>query len=410
MMYLLCLYAISIYACMGIRVDPDTLPSIEVLLVPPKAPFPQIREYLNLIHDRREVSEKRDEESILRSYTNQLNKMRYQIMQMIKPILIPFEKQWREGMYYPVLGSSLLEMNYSANIENLVVHIKPVPMPGNRVKKLITAVDDKRRSDERKQVMQGITEFGQFSQIITTALQRSMKKYFRPNRNIHPINVPTSLLQQSIRKDQNGLNPVLNIRVGSSDMGDGLMDGDSYPSVVGMVTEENEMRTSAQTTLFNELLFYSNQLVLEATNMIKVLLFPPSARMTAAGMTSQTDPLETSLLQIPGVSQAMAKTDKVMPMPPALAMIIRKRAMKNSTVQLDISPPQMDDWSIVDALNALLQSETTLGQARVKAYIMVKRELAKSVKAEIDQLVKTAAITWGLRPDPENLESIMRDG
>ena len=382
------LIAASILISYAIRVDPDTLPSVEVLLVPPKYPFPQIREQLNVIHDRREMKEKRAEQLVLVSYTAQLNRLKASIAQMIEPVVQPLRTQWREGMYYPM---ALLQSEQNPhNVENVVIHVKPVPVPGTRVKSVIDAINSKRDAEEEKQLSQGVSEFRQFSQILTGCLQRSLKKYFKPQARIRPI----SFLQQIIRDDQNGLNPVLNLRVGSSDIGDGLLDGASYPSVVGMVEEENEMRNSAEATLLNEILYYSNQLVLESTNLIKLLLFPPSETIVPGGM---------SLLQIPGLSQATSSVGKLVPIPPAVARVLRKRAMKHSTVQLDITPPKMDDWTVVDVLNASLEAHEALKKSRASAYIKVKREMAKEVRAEVDKLVRLAAIKWGVYADPRNV-------
>jgi len=65
--------AILISACTCIRVDPDTLPSIEVLLVPPKHPFPQIQAQISKVRSKREKQQSQTKASIDNSFSQTLH-------------------------------------------------------------------------------------------------------------------------------------------------------------------------------------------------------------------------------------------------------------------------------------------------------------------------------------------------
>ena len=362
-------------ACRAIRVDPDTLPSIEVLLVPPKDPYPQVRAELIRIHQLREAVEKKYEEEIINAYIAQVEILRKAVPDMIEPITSPLQESG-------IPGSLLEGWSSSHNVENLAISVAAMPEVGMKVKDTILSMEEKRAGDERLQMEQALKEFPETTKLITEALKASLSKYFSSSGN-------RALLQQAERTDQSGIKQVLNVRVGSSDSGDGLSDGASFPSVLGMVEEENESRDAGELTLLNSILFHSRRLGVEALKLIETSLNPHDLR--------------PSYLQLPGFrGDAMSSSTKLLP--PAFPRILRKKAFEHSTVQLDMIPPAMDDWSTVDQLNAVLQSEVALKKSRLSAYITVKKRLMNDIVTDIGTAVRTAAIRWGLITDPSTVK------
>jgi hypothetical protein len=381
--------AVIVFACKGIRVDPDRLPSIEVLLVPPKHPYPQVQEELTKLHFKREAEEKNLENSIMRSYNQQVKSLVSTIDKQLDPVMKPLIREWYTKMgMLPQIGTSLIEQEQL--VENVAIHVSRVAEPSSRVRNTIQAIDRKRASDERTQVNQGIGEFRQIATAIQRAVSVSMSKYFARTASFKA----TSLLQSGPSRNQTmGINPVLNIRVGSSSIGDGLSDGASYPSIVGMVEEEREEGDMGEENLFSTIMRFSRLLLDTALTRLNKKIFPPEFRLPESYSLLQASPL---------LSKVSTATNK-MPIPPGVAREVRKRAFEHSTVELNIVPPEMDDYAIIDQLNALLQADIRIRLSRVDAFIRARRRFVEQINVQIDEIVRRAAVLWGIYPDPENV-------
>jgi len=103
-------------------------------------------------------------------------------------------------------------------------------------------------------LQQGIKEIAEIGKLIKGSVGKCIMKYF-------PIQQQTSFVQI-----YSGIEQVINVRVGSSEMGDNLSDGSSYPSIVGTVVNDYEDREQVQDYLFRYILEKSDLLVSESDN------------------------------------------------------------------------------------------------------------------------------------------------
>lgn len=359
-----------ICTCTTTRVDPDTLPSIEVLIVPPVKPFPQVSEEIRRIRQKREGEESALNLKIKLAYTQS----RATMIQEISGIL----------QQYTSTRSSFLESGH--NIENLAINVHPVADIGPQVKNVIKEIDEKRGSEEKAQVEQGIGELSKVRSLIKQTVQKSMRESFG---NAQKGKQQKMKRPSFLEEERFGIKPVLNVRVGSSSIGDGLNDGSSYPSVVDMVEDENESRNSAEMTLLNSLLYFTRQLGYDCTNFLRSSLQP--ARVSAQP-SSFIGPAQ-GVASDPSIMMTKLVKQMLRFLPPGVPRIWRKRAFRHSTVQLDIYPPESDSRLDAEMLRAMLKSERDLRKARLKAYVKVKRRLLKDIvfeiKATIEQLANS---------------------
>ncbi len=374
-------------ACNAIRVDPDRLPSIEVLLVPPKHPYPQVTSEIMKLHYKREEAEKLLENQVMSSYSSQLDALIRGIDRAVAPRMKPLIVAWyrKMGMLPPV--ASFLQVEQA--VENVAIHVERETDPSSKVRSTIQAIDQKRQIDEAAQVAQGVAEFGSIGGAIQRAVSKGMSRYFVGTST---FTAPSFIDISSLSNQTSGINPVLNIRIGSSEIGDGLSDGASYPSIVGMVEEERSEADMAEETLLNTILRFSRLLLDNALSELNKEIFPPEFHL----------PESTSFMQASPALGAASTVANKLPIPPAVARVIRQRAFEHSTVELNIIPPEMDDYTIIDQLNAFLQADTQLRRARITAYMKEKRKLLLEIQNQIDEIIRRAAVLWGVFPDPEN--------
>ena len=367
--------AILSVACTDVRVDPDTLPSIEVLLVPPKEPYPQVRETLMGIHVAREKTEARLKSQIINAFNTQQRRISVLIAEKSREIV----KQLLDR-YNAALGgsaaSSFADLSTPRDVENVVIHVKRSADPALGIGSLIKATNSMRSSIIQKQLNQAVKEFKEVGDIITASIKNSISKYFSGSV------APGSFLQTA----NSGINQVLNVRVGSSSIGDGLADGSSYPSVVGMVEDEYTKGDLSEDYLLRLILKLSNQLVEQAITNLTTSLSPESFGVIPLQQYSSF--LQTKAL--PGLGQVASK----MPIPPAAIAAIRKRAFKHSTIEVDITPPDMDKSLIADQLNSDLQGFKILHKSRVSANLLRKKAVVASIKPRIDKAVRRTADKW----------------
>ena len=362
-------------ACTDVRVDPDTLPSIEILLVPPKEPFPQVRETLMSVHLAREKNEAQLRTQILSSFGSQQQRIAALITEKTRGILKNLLARYNETVS-SIVPISFAEVSTPRDVENVVIQVKRTTDPALGVRSLIKATSSMRSSIIRKQLQQGIKEFKEVGDVIVASIKKSLSKYFSGSA------APGSFLQAS----SSGINQVLNLRVGSSSLGDGLVDGSSYPSVVGMVEDEYTKGDLSEDYLLRLILKLSNTLVEQTISNLTRSLAPE-----AYGVRPLYE--KFSFLQMnamPGLGQIASK----MPIPPAAIATIRKRALEHSTIEVDISPPDMDKSLMADQLNADLQGFKILHKSRVAANLLRKKALVTSVKSRIDKAVKRMADLW----------------
>jgi hypothetical protein len=361
-------YLVGFGACSTTRVDPDTLPSIEVLLVPPRHPFPQVQEELRQLRIKRERSEKGLDGRIKLAYSKSRAAMLKEIAAVIQPFL---QKR-----------ASLLETGH--NVENVAINVLPVPDIGPHVKSLLGEIDNKRGIEETKQIEQGIKELDAVRSLIKKTVEESMRLTF--GKSVSGSQTKPSK-SSFIEEDKFGIKPVLNLRVGSSSIGDELKDGSSYPSVLGLVANENEDRNAAEMTLLNSLLYFTHQLGYDCINFVRAALLPGKY---SAQPSSFIDPMggpasDPSLVMTNVVKQMMRF------IPPGVPRVWRKRAMKHSTVQLDIHPPESDSRLDAEMIRAMLKSERDLRKTRLKAYIKTKKRILKDIVFEIRTAISELA-------------------
>lgn len=353
------------------KVDPDSLPSVEVRLIPPKMPFPQVQEELRRFHVRMEQIEKMLMRSIKIQYTKSLQKLIRETSQLIVPrIKALVGSKSKTGVF-------LQEEDDSRNIENVAISVLPMPTIDLRVKGTIKEIYVKRQSDEKTQIDAAVKEFPKMADEIINYIKTSFQKNFRGS--IRRSKGP-SLLQRGEDK-LNGINPVLNVRIGSSNSGDGLLDGSSFPSVVSLVEDENEKQNQGESTLLNSVLFYTRQLGIRAIKHLYALLRRPKTPVSSF--------LEPS-------SAGEAAKEAMAYLPPAIPRVIRRHALEYSTVQFDISPPEPDYITTREQLNAMLEAEMVVQSSRRSAYIQAKKSMMKEILRGIDKVIREAAINWGM--------------
>jgi hypothetical protein len=274
-------------------------------------------------------------------------------------------------------GTFLQEEDDSRNIENVAISVLPMPTIDLRVKGTIKEIYVKRQSDEKTQIDAAVKEFPKMADEIINYIKTSFQKNF--SGSIRRSKGP-SLLQRGEDKF-NGINPVLNVRIGSSNSGDGLLDGSSFPSVVSLVEDENEKQNQGESTLLNSVLFYTRQLGIRAINHLKALLRRPRSQVSSFLESSPAGE---------AVKQAMAY------LPPAIPRVIRRHALEFSTVQFDISPPEPDSITTREQLNAMLEAEMVVQNSRRSAYIQAKKSMMKEILRGVDKVIREAAINWGM--------------
>ena len=356
-------------ACTALKPDPDTLPSVEVLLVPPKRPFPQVQAEITRLKRSREKSDQALLLKVVGAYQKALGKLQKSIsdttVKYIKPL-------------YKTRTSFLQQGDDSRHVENVAIRVMAMPKPGLKVKNTIKDIAKKRSSEFRLQVDQGVKEFDQVLKLIVQAVDTSMRKYFGTRQ---------SFLQVDDATIYGGIRPILNLRVGSSSQGDGLADGSSFPSVVGLVEEFNEEKSASELFILNAILRMTRKLGVQAIMMLKSSIFPP----LMPNSFLQASPLT------PQIKAAMQY------LPPAFSGIMRRRGLEHSTVELDLYPPVDDDVTTTEVLHAVLQAEVELKKSRVRAYVGVRKRLVRDILAKIGATVRAAAVQWGQVVDSSNV-------
>ena len=374
-----------IVACNSNVIDPDALPSVEVLLVPPKVPFPQVHEELMLLREKREAKNKKFESRIQISYQKEKALLIKAISDEVSQAMSGITGKVRRSP-----TSSLIEAtDNDRNVENVVVQVMPTAEVPIQIKESIIDIDSKLQLEESKQIQQGIKEFGEISKIIKETVKKGIAALFKSNGSGMRQPKP-SFTQLSDGSNSHGIKDVLNLRFGSSTIGDGLSDGASYPSIPGMIRDEHMDRASAESALLNEILFFSRQLGLDVVAFLQGTLFPPSG--SAASSFIDPSSYTTKL-----VRQAMQY------LPPGLARVWRKRAMEHSTIEVDLYPPGSDWKTDKEMLNASLKSYEVLRRARLKAYVAAKERVTREIVRIIEKTIKSAAEKWGLITTPDNL-------
>lgn len=361
----------AIFACATIqRPDPDTLPSVEVLLVPPKFPFPEVQEELRRFHDEREQMEQKLLEAVRDQFVQSLAQMRKDITNLVSPQVKALERSASQR------ASFLEQEDTTRNVENVAISILPIPPVDIRVKNVIQEIYGKRKAEEAAQAMAAIAEFPRMATEIMRFVQSSMSKHFTGKT---PRTRPSFLQEDPLH--QAGINPVLNVRVGSSNIGDGLFDGNSFPSVVSLVEDENEQQNEGESTLLNSVLYYSRKLSSSAIKLLRTLL---QTGRNPVSSFFEPSPAGKAAKQVLGY------------LPPAVPRVIRRHAMEYSTVQLDIAPPEADSTTTQEQLNAMLEGDMIIQRSRRYAYIHAKAAMLEEAKRGIEKTIRQAAIDWGL--------------
>jgi len=308
--------------------------------------------------------------TIQTQYNKSLTNIRNEIMKLLTPQVKDFLDQRQ------AIGAFLQKEDISRNVENVAISILPVPSIDQSVQNAIKEINSKRMPEEEKQIKAGADEFPKVEREILNFVKAAYQKYIGGKK----IRKTSSFMEDS-SSTQSGINPVLNVRIGSSGIGDGLLDGSSYPSIVSLVSDENEKQDQGESTLLNSILFYTRKLGLSAVGAIVELLHPPGGPVA-------------SFFQPSPAGQLLRKT--LAYLPPAVPRVIRKHAMKYSTVQFDISPPEADSESTKEQLNAMLEGEMAVQKSRRASYIHAKSAILKEIKREIDVAFRKAAIDWGI--------------
>ena len=366
--------------CTEVRVDPDTLPSIEVLLVPPKEPYPQVHEEMIRIHEAREKVEMQVEGRIRNEYQSAWKQISESIQKESAPIVERLLKVYNETVRSES-PSSFADISPSdshiKDSENLVIQVKRTSSPDARVRSIISAMSAMRGSIVNKQLEQAASEFKSVGKIIVSAIKKALVKYFKGPGS------PGSFLQTAPNA---GINQVVNVRVGSSNVGDGLMDGSSYPSVLGLVEDEFSQGDVSEEYLLRMTVKLTNKLVQKSQKQLLSALSPRSVGVKVP----QSRP---SFVQLTGIP-SLGKVASQMPIPPGAIATIRQRALEHSTVELDITPPDMDRSLMVDQLNADLQGFKIIHKSRVSANLLRRKAVVESISRRIERAVKRAADQW----------------
>jgi hypothetical protein len=365
-----------IISCWAIRLDPDSLPSIEVLLVPPDHPFPQVQEELERFRSLREAREL----SLLNTIKSQFASAKQSIITELNETL---------NSVGPLPGS-LMQLSSSRDIENVAIDILPIKDAGLTVKEEIQAIDEKTSKEEQAQVQQFAKEIGDVKQVFLDAVKAGVKKYFQSSKS--PRRTSVFLQTDSFEEDKFGIKPVLNIRVGSSSLPDGLDDGSSFPSVVGMVDDELRRSLEGENVLLNSALFYTRQLGLICISFInRRFRIPPGHTVS-------------SFLD-PSTATANMLRQSLKYLPPGVPRFWRKKSMRHSTVELKIHPPESDSELDREVLRAMLKSEETVRKARLKAFTKSRKRLLKEIVDKIDDSLRRAATAGGYWMAPVNVPS-----
>lgn len=362
--------------------DPDTLPSIEVLLVPPKHPFPQVEQELGRLRTLREASDRQFVEKIQDAYDKAHAELIADIDSQIRPIV----DRLRKDIKRKEKSVSLLEeFDNMRNVENLAIRIHRQPPVDLETKETISDIHEKLLKEEKKTLDQALKEFGDVTKVFKKAVKDNLTKYFsRRNRK------KSSFVQTHKRPQTNGIRPVLNVRVGSSSVGDGLLDAASYPSVLGLMNDEIIAFNAGETSLLNTILYRSRQLGIDAVMEL------------GRGLSPTNISLPSSFLD-PSQQIATAIKRSLQYLPPAIARVWRQRAFEHSTMELDIHPPASDDEMDDEMLNARLKAEESVTKARVKSYLKAKAQMIKELVYLVEVTIRDASVAWNVTVSPDTV-------
>lgn len=371
-------------SCSSGQVDPDLLPSVEILLVPPKHPFPQLSEEVQRLRSLREKSELKLGTVVRKAFERARDGIAKEIPALIEPFISRIQQ-----------SAAFLEVEDSRTVENVVVNIAPVHDVGIGLKEEVGAIFEKQGRDEDSQIQQSAKEFEDVKKVLVGAVSSSLKKYFssgktRKSKTAQRGNNPAFLQLVNDQSTYAGMKPVLNLRVGSSAISDGLKDGSSYPSVFGIIQDEFQSRTAAENALMNSILSFTRSL---GEDCIRII---------GRTMEGVRGTIHSSFID-PSAPIANMVKQSLKYLPPGVPRLWRKRAFQHSTIEVDIHPPTSDEEIDREQLRAMLKSDELLRNGRLKAYTAARKRLLNDLVIMIDEEIRNHAIRLGFWSDGDYL-------
>jgi hypothetical protein len=370
-------------ACTSLSVDPDNLPSIEVLLVPPKHPFPQVEQEIGRLRSLREATDAQYVAKIQDAYDKANKDLLADIETQIRPIV---NRLVKDKPFKRMSESLLQHFDNNRNVENLVIRIHRQPRVDLDTKQTISDMQEKLIKEEKQTLDQAVKEFSDVAKVLKRAVKENLTKYFSRGGK----KMKSAFVQKGNRSGTSGIGEVLNVRVGSSSVGDGLLDGASYPSVLGLVNDEIIAFNSGDTSLLNTILYRSRQIGINAVIELERGLSP----IKFSSPSSFLDPSN---------SVARAIKQQLQYLPPAIVRVWRERAFQHATMELDIHPPSSDDEMDEEMLNAMLKSEESIRKARVKSYLKAKAQIIGDFIRLIEWTIRDASIAWNVTVSPDTV-------
>jgi len=373
-------------SCSSVKLDPDNLPSIEILLVSPKVAFPQLRQEVQRLRSQREAAESKLNSLVVTAFTRSRISLIKEVMSIIQPFTSRINK-----------ASSFIQGEKSRNVENVAVNILPMHDVGLGVKEEVDAIFDKLARDEDTQIQQSVKEFDEVKSILVEAIKSKLQKYFgagmSPNHGSSQGDRNSALLQVDSHHDHfEGVKKVLNVRVGSSSLGDGLKDGSSFPSVLSVVKDEVENQIAAENALLNSIMFYTRTLGKDCAQLIRQNFGLMNGRVASSFLD-------------PSAPVANVVKQSLKYLPPGVPRMWRKRAFKHSTIELDIRPPGSDEEIDREQLRALLKSFDIVRRAGLKAFVLARKRLINELVSDIDDAVRQYAVLHGVWRDGTSIPS-----
>ncbi len=373
-------------SCSSVKLDPDSLPSIEILLVSPKVAFPQLREEVQRLRSQREAAESKLNSLVVTAFT----RSRISLIKEVMSIIQPFTSQINKA-------SSFIQGEKSRNVENVAVNILPMHDVGLGVKEEVGAIFDKLARDEDTQIQQSVKEFDEVKSILVEAIKSKLQKYFgagkSPNHGSSQGDRKSALLQVDSHRDHfEGVKKVLNVRVGSSSVGDGLKGGSSFPSVLSVVKDEVENQIAAENALLNSIMFYTRTLGKDCAHLIRQNFGLMNGRVASSFLD-------------PSAPVANVVKQSLKYLPPGVPRMWRERAFEHSTIELDIHPPGSDEEIDREQLRALLKSFDIVRRAGLKAFVLARKRLINELVSDIDDAVMRYAVLHGVWRDGTSIPS-----
>jgi hypothetical protein len=247
----------------------ETSPIIEVRLVPPANPLPEVSAEIQSLEKARDALEQEKTAKLDAAYNAALENAKSRISAAVGSALQLLDASPASGARHP----SFLELRSKAvrasagQGPNVRVKVLSVPPPDASIKSKLDAMEAKRADVEAQMLDQAIQEMGELTDVVVNelkgSLQLQMSALLIPAvAGAVPKTHPPTLLETTERDvpgmpAPEGLPKQLNVRVGASDV--------PYPTVAGVAQDMETRRDTAEHLLRQKVLELELKL-LEAEN------------------------------------------------------------------------------------------------------------------------------------------------